>query len=231
MSEIELKLKVWKDSLCESVSLKNLYYEKPIVYKWKAIYRCLVLRETVNWRTYDLTSQAHFLFNAKHILGSRILIRSAIETIALIIHLNQLIAKVISNELDFHEFDQKTRKLLLGSRDGSTKHSLISVITILEHCEKKYKDISSIYATLSECAHPNYEGVCFGYSKIDYENNSTHFSNKWEMMWSHQHEPLMRLICFIFEAEYSIVWHEQFNELENWVFKNDAMLENTKSIF
>ena len=118
---------------------------------------------------------------------------------------------------------------MLGSRNESTKHSSINVTTILEHCETKYQDISSIYATLSECAHPNYEGACFGYSKIDYENHSTHFSNKWEMMWSHQHETLVHFICSIFESEYSVVWPKQFNKLENWVFENDSMLEKTKA--
>ena len=86
MSEIEQKLDVWKNSLCESISRKSLYATKPIVYKWQAIYRCSVLRETINWRTYDLITQAHLLFKARHILGSRILIRSVIESIAILIY-------------------------------------------------------------------------------------------------------------------------------------------------
>jgi len=193
-------------------------------HEWKATYRSLVLRETVFWRAHDLLAQAHHLYQAKHVLGSRILIRSALETVAILIRLNQITAAVLQGTLQFSEFEDDTTKLLLGSRDGSTKHVSLNVATVLMHCERKYEGISDVYATLSECAHPNYEGVCFGYSDVDPERHETVFSNKWEAMWGEKHESTMKIIFIIFENEYNNVWAPQFDALEAWLSKNDPTL-------
>jgi hypothetical protein len=229
MDEIELALDRWKVSLCADVSCGGMLARNPIAHKWQATYRSLVLRETVFWRTHDLLTQSHLLFKARHILGSRILIRSALESVAALIYLNQLTAKVLDGSLDFYDFDQRTRVLLLGSRNGSTKHSSINIATVLAQCEKKYPKISSIYATLSECAHPNYEGVCFGYSEIDYEHHVTRFSNKWEELWADRHVSLVKLVCMVFEEEYNNVWASQLEALEAWLTDHDAQLEAKRS--
>ncbi len=196
----------------------------PTAHKWKETYRSLVLRETVFWRTHDLLTQAHLLFQAKHILGSRILIRSALESTAMLIYLNQLTAQLLSGSADFETFESKTRKLLLGSRDGSTKHDSMNIVTVLEHCERKYEGLTNVYAALSECAHPNYEGVCFGYSDVDRERHETHFSNKWEAMWADKHDSLIKLVCTVFETEYNNVWAPQLEKLEAWLVEHDAEL-------
>ena len=228
MSEIDQNLLRWKESLCDSVSLGGHFARNPTAHKWKATYRSLVLRETVFWRTHDLLTQAHLLYEAKHILGSRILIRGAIESVATLIRLNQLTAEVLEDTLNFHTFDNLTRILMLGSRDGSTKHTARNIATVIGQCDKKYPGLSSVYATLCECAHPNYEGVCFGYSDIDHERHETPFSNKWESMWADKHESLFKLVFLVFETEYNDVWAVQYENLETWISENDAMLEATK---
>lgn len=228
MSEIELILRRWKDSLCTDVSVGGLLARNATAHKWRAPYRSLVLRETLFWRTHDLLTQAHLLYEANHILGSRILVRSALESVATLIYVNQLTARVLEGSLHFHEFDDITRKLLLGSRDGSTKHSSINIVTVLKHCEKNYPDVAGVYATLSECAHPNFEGVCFGYSDVDHERYETHFSNKWHSMWGDRHESLVKLVCMVFETEYNDAWAPRIRELEEWLVVHDAELEATK---
>ena len=137
MSETQELLIRWKASLPTNVSVGGALAKNTIAYKWKAPYRSLVLRETLFWRTYDLLNRAQKLHDEKQTLGSRILLRSALETVAVLIHLNQLTSRVLDGSLDFHLFDDKTRKLLLGSRNGSTKHTSINVLSILEYCEKK----------------------------------------------------------------------------------------------
>lgn len=228
MGEINATLDRWKASLCPQVSLGEMVARNPIAHKWKVTLRSITLRECVFWRTHDLLTQAHALHLAKHTLGSRILIRSALESVATLIHLNQLTSQVLNGHLDFHLFDRKTRSLLLGSRDGSTQHTSINIVTVLSHCEKKYEGISSVYATLSECAHPNYEGMCIGYSRVDRDRYETNFSNRWPELWSSHHEPLMKLVATTFEAEYNVVWSKLFTRLENWIEENDAVLEATK---
>src|SRR3990172_1257641 len=138
MTEVEHILRRMKDSLCPSVSVGGMLARNQTAHKWKATYRSLVLRETVFWRTHDLLTQAHLLYEAKHILGSRILIRSALESVSILIYLNQLTAQVLEGTLDFQSFEIKTCQLLLGSKDGSTEHSSINIASVLKHCEKKY---------------------------------------------------------------------------------------------
>lgn len=229
MTEIEQTLERWKASRCQQVSVAGLLARSSVAHKWKATLRSITVRECVFWRVHDLLNQAHLLHQSKHTLGSRILIRSALESVATLIHLNQLTAQVLDGALNFHVFDQKTRNLLLGSRDGSTKHKSINIVTVLSHCEKKYKGISDIYATLSECAHPNYEGICIGYSEVNHERYETNFSNRWADMWSDRHEPLMKLISAVFESEYNEVWPALLGKLEQWLEKNDQELEATKN--
>lgn len=224
MQEIEQALHHWESSLCKNVSLGGLYARNPISHKWKTTYRCLVLRESVFWRTHDLLTQAHRLYQAGHILGSRILIRSGIEAIATLIYLNRLVAQVLDSSLIFQEFSIRTSLLLLGSRDRSTKHSAINIMSVLDQCDKKYPGIVVMYSTLSESAHPNFEGVCFGYSRVDHAKRETNFSNNWAEMWADCHESLMKLCIMVFEAEYNDLWISQFERLEAWLVANDAQL-------
>ena len=224
MTEIEEILRRWKDSLPANVSVGGMLARNRTAHKWKATYRSLVLRETVFWRTHDLLTQAHLLYESKHILGSRILIRSALESVAILIYLNQLTSQVLEGCLDFQAFEIKTRKLLLGSKDGSTKNSSINIVTVFEHCEKKYDGLMQVYATLSECAHPNYEGVCFGYSDVDPARHETHFSNKWEAMWGDKHGSLVKIVSTVFESEYD-VWAAQLVAFEAWLEQHDAEIQ------
>ena len=162
-------------------------------------------------------SQSYLLYLQDHTLGARILLRSSLETIALLIHLNQLIEEVLNGTLNFHKFSDKTSLLLLGSRNKTTKHSSINVVTILEKCNQQYDNISSIYADLSECAHPNFEGTCFGYSTPNTDSHTTEFSNKWVQMYSEVHLKSMLLFMEVFEHEYNEVWIKRIRELEGWV--------------
>lgn len=229
MFEINKQLLNWNNSLCDKIALPDVFARNPTAYKWKAFYRSAILREAVFWRTHDLLAQAHALFEVGHVLGSRILIRSAIESIASLIYLNQLIEKVLAGKLNFHKFSNKTSRLLLGSKDKSTKHNTIHIMDVLEQCEKKYPGITKMYATLSESAHPNFEGVCFGYSRVDYVKDETNFSNFWASMWADRHLSLMKLCMTTFESQYNDEWTSQNEKLEEWVTTNDAMLEATKN--
>lgn len=229
MEKLTRALNIWQSNLCQNIPLGGLFSRNKVAHKWKALLRSITLRECFFWRIQDLLAQAHTLYGASHILGSRILIRSAMETLAVLIHLNQLTEKVISEKLDFHEFSEKTSQLLLGSRDGTTKHDAINIMTILGHCEKRYPGMLEIYATLSESAHPNWEGICYGYSKVDHDNYGTNFSNNWSAMWAERHESLMLLTMSTFDAEYNDVWSDQFGKLEAWIEANDERLEATKN--
>ena len=218
----------WKQSLCKRFEVGGLFSRNAIAYKWKAPFRSLTLRETVAWRVQDLLTQSYVLHDAGHALGARILLRSALETVAILVYLNHLTRKVVAGTLGFHEFSSKTTSLLLGSRDKSTSVSAINIITVLQKCEALYPGIEALYAALSESAHPNHEGICLGYSDIDPSEYVTTFSNKWASMYSSSHVSGVELCMSLFDYEYNEEWPAAFEALEQWIVVNDTALEATK---
>ena len=218
-----------KSSLCAEVDLGGLFTRNNVAHKWKAPFRSLTLREGIAWRTQDLLEQSLLLHESGNALGARILVRSALETIAVLIYLNQLTRKVLNGDLNFHEFSRKTSVLLLGSRDSSTSHTALNIVTILQKCNTRYPGIEKLYAGLSESAHPNYEGVCVGYSEVDHENYVTQFSNRWEALYAANHLDSIALCLEVFHGEYNDEWPDAFELLESWIVANDATLEATKT--
>lgn len=229
LHDLAQALDSFKSSLCEEVDLGGLFARSKVAHKWKAPFRSVTLREGIAWRTHDLLAQSLLLHQSRHTLGARILARSALETIAVLIYLNQQTRKVLSGSLSFHDFSRKTSVLLLGSRDKSTDHAALSIVTVLQKCNARYPGIEELYAGLSESAHPNYEGVCIGYSKVDHDNFVTQFSNRWEALYATSHLDKIALCLEIFYTEYNEEWPDAFQLLESWIVENDAMLEATKS--
>jgi len=229
MQAVAQTLSNLKTSLCRRVDVGGLFSRNAVAHKWKAPFRSLSLREGVAWRTQDLLEQSLMLHGSGHGLGARILLRSAFESVAVLIYLNMLTRQVLAGALDFHEYSKKTSTLLLGSRDKSTDHSAINIATVLKKCDARYPGIEKLYADLSESAHPNYEGVCVGYSKVDHENFVTTFSNRWQAVYGGNHVDLIALCLMVFHSEYDNEWADSFSKLESWIAENDAILEATKS--
>lgn len=227
---IEQALARMKASLSPGFEIGGLWSRNETAHKWKATFRSVVLREAVFWRLEDLLQQSYALHKMGHALGALILLRSALETLATLIYLNQLTAQVLDGSLSFHTFGEKTAQLLLGSRNAMTNHKAINIQTVLEKCAKRYDFIETFYADLSECAHPNHEGLVMGYSKPDRENLVHNFRNRWVEMYQPTLEQKMALVIFMFEHEYDNVWTEQFSELETWLVEHDAELEATKDM-
>ena len=173
-------------------------------------------------RSYELHKQGH-------LLGARILLRCGFETLATLIYLNQLIHRVMNGRMNFHVFCDKTNRLLAGSRNGTTKHKSINIVTVLEKCEKSYPGLVKFYADLSESAHPNFEGLCFGYSKVDHNEYETNFSNRWCELYGERHLDVMELCMESFHVEYNDVWPDLIGKFENWVEVNNTILEATKN--
>lgn len=180
------------------------------------------------WRLNDLMTQSYALHQQGHGLGARILLRSGFESLATLIYLNQLMQQVLDGKLSFHAFSDKTATLLLGSRDGSTEHQSVNIMTVLEKCDKRYPGIAKLYGILSESAHPNYEGMVAGYSKIDHSEYETHFSNRWMELYGDRHLGSMELCMSTFHHEYNDVWPALMEKLESWIEANDTDLEATK---
>ena len=102
-------------------------------------------------------------------------------------------------------------------------------MTILEKCDKRYPGLAKLYAILSESAHPNYEGMITGYSKVDHDEYETHFSNRWMELYGDKHLGSVDVCMMTFHHEYNDVWTDLMEKLEGWIEDNDAPLEATKN--
>jgi hypothetical protein len=228
MNAIEQNLADWKASLFPSIPVAGLWSRNPVAYKWKAPFRCWMLREALFWRLHDLMTQSYALHELGHALGARILLRSGFESLATLIYLNQLTRRVLEGKLNFHVFAAKTSTLLLGSKNDTTELKSINIVTVLEKCDKRYPGLMKLYADLSESAHPSYEGLCKGYSTIQYSEYETTFSNRWDELYGERHIGSMGLCMEIFHHEYNDVWTDLIAKLESWIEANDAELEASK---
>lgn len=228
MNDLAADLQALKNSLCREIDVGGLFARSPITHKWKAPWRALLLRESVAWRLQDLLEQSLVLSQDGKVLGARILLRSAFETLGVLIYLNKSIRSVVAGNLNFHSFSEKTSRLLLGSRDKSTNHEQISILTVLEGADKRYPGLLDWYAALSESAHPNYEGMLFGYSTSDKENHVTNFRNRWADLYGKNHQDALLACLTVFVGEYNDEATDAIETLEKWIEAHDAELEASK---
>ncbi|MEM7778855.1 MAG: hypothetical protein AAF697_00525 [Pseudomonadota bacterium] len=228
MDVVEENLANWGGSLFQSIPLAGLISRNAIAYKWKSLYRVWMLRELTLWREHDVLVQSHALYKQGHGLGARTLLRSGLETLATLTFLNMLMQDVLDGKVDFHTFSEKTAVLLLGSRNNDAMPLAINILTVLGKCDKRYPGIMKLYTGLSESTHPNYEGLMCGYSKTDYDEYETTFSNLWMENLGGRHLDEMMFCIETFYHEYNTVWSELIVKLEEWVEANDADLERTK---
>ncbi len=98
MKNVAKVLDVWNSSLFEKIELAALISRNPTSHKWKATYRSIVLRELTFWRVTDLLNQMVLLSESDHLLGARILLRSTIETLGILIYLNQKTKAVLEGK-------------------------------------------------------------------------------------------------------------------------------------
>jgi hypothetical protein len=229
MNSVEQTLANWKGSLVQNIPVAGLLSRNPIAYKWKAPFRAWMLRETVFWRLHDLLTQSYALHHLGHCLGARILLRSGFETLATLIYLNLLMQRVLDGDLEFNSFGNTTSTLLLGSRNSECGPRSINIITVLTKCDERYPGLLKLYSDLSESAHPNFEGLCAGYSKVDRNEYETNFSNRWMELHGDKHLKSMELCMATFHIEYDKVWTNLIEKLEAWIVTNDVKLEAEKN--
>lgn len=220
----------WTTSLPQQVSVAGLYARNPTAHKWKAPFRSLVVREALIWRMHDLGQQILLLSDAKHYLGARILLRSAVETFALLTFLSYKVEQVIAGNLSYFEYDEFTARALSGTRNDPTTPEAVSIMTALEKTGKKYPKITEIHELLSESAHPNCDGVLFGYSSSNPKLYETNFANHWAERFGAIQDPATAIVFSYFKTEYNDVWPVTLEKFENWLMQNDARLEKEKPL-
>lgn len=231
MEEIQLILNNWKKDRLDKIEIGSLYSRNKIVHKWKSPFRYLVIRELVFWRLIDLLEDIVSLLKDSKVLGARLLLRGAFETLGIIIYINQKVHSLINSDIDFRHFNEITTRLVLGTKSNFSTVESVNVLTVLEKCDKRYPGILDIYEDLSESSHPNFEGMSLGYSEIDQQEYITYFKNRWPELYMKDMKHLIMTCIHTFEYEYNNEFPTLFDSLEKWIEQHDTKLneeiENT----
>lgn len=214
-----------------SIPISGLMSRNPIAYKWKSLFRCWLVREATFWRITDLLAQSYQLHNQGYGLGARILLRSGLEALAVLIHLNHKMKAVSKGELNFQEFGDVTSRLALGSKRYKLEIEAVNVLTMIDKGDTEYPGLREIYDRLSESAHPNYEGLLRGYTKIDHDEYEVNFSNRWIEIYGLDYLNELNLCMEIYYNEYDQTWSALMEKLEQWVVENDKSLEQNSEDF
>ena len=219
----------YRQSLCPEIDAGGLFTRNNTAHKWKVTYRTLLLRELVAWRFVDLLGQSLLLEKSGGFVGSRIILRSAIETLSILIYCTRKMENIVRTGEGFHQYSDKTINLLLGSKVGQTIHDAINVLTVLQLASKDHPELQDAYDDLSETAHPNFDGLSMAYSKASDRGMRVEFMMGSERVFGKSQGRLIVLLCAIFEEEYNERWPKAFDAFEAWIEKNDMKLEQTKS--
>lgn len=227
MDNIRERVISWSQSLPEEVSVDGLLSRCQVAHKWKAPFRSILIRESSLWRMSDLGSSFVHLIDSGNVLASRIVLRSACETAALLAYLNKKTSDLIDRKITFEDFDALTKILLLGGKNNGDYVAPVNVITAITHFAKESPEILNIYNRLSEDAHPNASGMIYAYSESSPENLETHFMPKIANSAVTKEHTIASadLVFYCYEGQYNLFWPQRFEALEQWLRDNDAELE------
>ena len=231
MDTLRERLANWSASLLLEVAAESLYARCPIAHKWKATFRIVLIRESSLWRMSDLGASFLHLIDAGDILASRIILRSACETAALLAYLNKKTTDLLNGSLSFEDFNELTKQLLLGGKGDGDYFSPINVLIAISHFAKDHPTIQDIYARLSEDAHPNASGMIYAYSESNPKELETKFLKKIARSDATIIHTIASadLVFLCYEQQYNEVWPSRFEELEQWLRDHEMALEALQS--
>lgn len=139
--------------------------------KAKLPFFTVCLRECLLFRIVELGEAACKLIRAGELVAAAILIRALLESVALIVLLDQRVKNVIENG-EITALDDLVSRSLVGCRNQATPLEAINVKTILGHASKKVEGMERVYDELSEIAHPNWGGLLGAYGTLKEESRS-----------------------------------------------------------
>lgn len=221
--------------LPEKVSVADLIFRNPVAYNYRTASSVVIVKDLVFWRLYDLLRQSFHLSNKGMILGARILLRAAIETLCVLVFLNKKIENVSSGKMRFTEFEKSVSQILLGTKNPEGNHFPINILTVIDQADKKYTGFRDAYDHLSESAHPNLDGFALGYGRTRKDANcavglvTTSFGNFWEPLFGDAHLVGIEMCITAFEEEYDNVFPTNLRALEKWIEENDHELRSGSS--
>jgi hypothetical protein len=133
--------------------------------KSEAPFKAAMTRELLLYRTTDLADASISFFEQKRIVPAIILMRSVLETFAVLFALHKRIEIFVNDKpKDVKDLNDFIERLLMGSKKkefAELTAEAVNVLTCIDHADKTLPGFRVGYDTLSEFAHPNWAG-CLG---------------------------------------------------------------------
>lgn len=159
--QIDKDLRILKEKLKTQISPREVTLLSKIPYK------ILSIREIFLHRTYDFAASSRLLFDNMRIVPAILLVRSIMETNAIIYRINDLSGNAIKSK-DPNDLDNEAMVVLCGTRDPEElEYKSKNILSYIEKIQKSYPDYKYIYDTLSEFVHPNHDGCLGAYGQVD----------------------------------------------------------------
>lgn len=143
--------------------------------KQKAPYKAQVIRGALIWRTEETGRSACDLLDRDDLVAGILLTRATLEGAAIVWRLKDLIEN--RSSISPGELDAKLMNMLMGSRTD-VDFPAQNILGMLDRLDKKFPGMRRGYDTLSEFAHPNFNGVARSFSKIIQNELTTEFSQR-----------------------------------------------------
>src|SRR5690625_34690 len=132
----------------------------------KLPFKVIALVHALHHRAMDLAKSSYEQYEQKSFLSSAILIRSLMETVALVFLLYKKLHQV-NEEKKIGEIDEFLMNSTFGGRTEDSTLTSPNILTAMDHTNKKYDKFRQMYDSLSEFVHPNWFGTSGLYSKLD----------------------------------------------------------------
>lgn len=109
-------------------------------------------------RVVDLGDAAVQQLEARSAVSATVLARAAMETTALLVTLERLLAQTVGTS-DTADFEPRVMQLLFGGRTPDYTTKAVNVLTQVDKVDGIYSGYRWWYDELSEICHPNYMGL------------------------------------------------------------------------
>ena len=171
-------------------------------YSWRAKhpYKVMLYVNSMTWRMYDMSKAALALMKQDVITPSICLVRACWENMVATYELKTLVQDCCEQQKITETVDDILMRLLYSNRyekdnryvgeeyyESFKEYKAKNILTLVQKLEKDYPAAKNFYSTICEYVHPNSDGVCGSYSRLNESTNTTSFGaqfNKQSFLFS-----------------------------------------------
>ena len=149
-------------------------------FKSKPAWKCAVLQQSFLYRITMLATGCADMWNARNAVGSMLIVRALLETIAISKYAADELEKLVTDK-KIDNIDEFANKQLFSTKNEvqiaeGWGFQARSILTYIDQFDKHLAGIRDAYDFLSEFCHPNGEGLLGAYGNMDIESGTVTFS-------------------------------------------------------